>query len=309
MQLEQDISIYNSKQEFQSDPSGAGAGLTPLLLNSQFDQQRQRFERLKFTYLEQETRDKFLRVLLNDERHDLSKMEAGLGPLKEKLKELENTILLKQTRVDETIDEVLNLHEKQEIKMSELDHLLEQVSSLETEVNQEGKKEFLELFDLVDEEVMNELNEENIVRYMEDENTNLVMYEDTSKENSQELEKKKMLLRQKQELAHQLEIELNDLAKMVASNDRESDKSEQENTKIGHWLVKMNKLLGKFTHFRLDSAIKDDLIVLNFGKFEIKLDKYTLQIIESNANIDITSYNLAEDKIHKLLNLISKLIM
>lgn len=312
--LDQNISIYTAKDEFLEQAKEFGKPLTPGNIGDEFQQQRQRFERLKFTYLEQETRDKFLRIILNDEPHDLTEMEKGLEELKGRYSELEDQMNVKQSEIDSAVEQVIKMSDRQTARLQELNKLIGEVEDIEMNIS--GNSQYNEVLESVDLSKIEEQydsqftpddnksddNDDNeILAYLNDEHNELVSKELQLNEINQQLGEKQAILVKKQQLISQLEAKFRELSKFKEDNSNEF-------TNLGNWLTKMNNLLSEFTLVKFTSRIEQDQIVLKFDKYEIKLDSSTLAVLDTNINFDEAEYHASSNRFHQLLLLISSCI-
>lgn len=309
--LDQNISIHTAKDEFLDEAKNFSKPLTPGNITHEFQQQRQRFERLKFTYLEQETRDKFLRIILNDEPHDLKEMENGLEELKNRYLALEDQMNVKQSEIDSAVEQVIKISDSQTERLSELNKLIGEIEEIETGISSYPQyNEVLESVDLSkyeeqydsqftpDDNNMDDNDDNEILSYLNHEHNEVVSKELQLNEINQELNQQQALLAKKQQLIGQLESKFAELSKFKEDNSNEF-------TNLGNWLTKMNSLLSEFTAIKFSSRIDQELIVLTFNKYELELDISTLTVVSTNLNFDEDEYNTTDCKFRRLLQLIS----
>ncbi|EGV65903.1 hypothetical protein PSN45_003292 [Yamadazyma tenuis] len=310
LELDQNISLYNSKSEFRAGVDGIRKIITPVTIENEFNRSKERFERLKFTYLEQEARDKFLRIVLNEEQHDFGDMEKGNRQVKATLEGLENSVVLKQNEIEGTTAQLLHLYKMQASQLSKLNTLTVEISLMESEFEKEDIGTYNSLLNNMDMSKLHKSDNDNaILNYIDSQQNDRDSQDMTLKETNEQIEVVKGHSNVKESYIKELESKLKELQQTIAKNVTGNQDAVNDHSILGHWLVTMNKLLGNFNTFRLDTTIQDDIILLNFSKYEIKLNKYSLAILDTNANIDSITYNTSNDKVRQLSEIICKLFM
>lgn len=291
-EINPNISINNSKEEFLK------SGLNnPKTITEDISKQTNQFESLKFQYLEQEARDKFLRVLLNNDPITIKHEELNKTQIETQQTIQQETMLTlemneKQSQVDEMTKELLDLNDKFNEKYQRNMELLKKMEHLEKEID------FMD----VDKYLLDEVELDNF--------TSL---EDYIRTQNEKVYDGKALLRQldddikykNQKFAEQSDIisELNQVLNDLLLSNNHSIKSENNN--IGKWINEINKILSKFTTVKFDIVI-NEVIEIIVGSSYFKLEKLNLSLIESNCSIDPIKFD-TEDRIDSILKIIVEL--
>ncbi|CAH6722352.1 hypothetical protein CLIB1444_09S01684 [[Candida] jaroonii] len=291
-EINPNISINNSKEEFLK------SGLNnPKTITEDISKQTNQFESLKFQYLEQEARDKFLRVLLNNDPITIKHEELNKTQIETQQTIQQETMLTlemneKQSQVDEMTKELLDLNDKFNEKYQRNMELLKKMEHLEKEID------FMD----VDKYLLDEVELDNF--------TSL---EDYIRTQNEKVYDGKALLRQldddikykNQKFAEQSDIisELNQVLNDLLLSNNHSIKSENNN--IGKWINEINKILSKFTTVKFDIVI-NEVIEIIVGSSYFKLEKSNLSLIESNCSIDPIKFD-TEDRIDSISKIIVEL--
>lgn len=291
-EINPNISINNSKEEFLK------SGLNnPKTITEDISKQTNQFESLKFQYLEQEARDKFLRVLLNNDPITIKHEELNKTQIETQQTIQQETMLTlemneKQSQVDELTNELLDLNDKYNEKYQRNLELLKRMETLENEMKSID----------VDPSLLDEIELDNFTSFEDYIRTqNEKVYEGKSllRQLDDDMESKNQQVSQNTSTITELNQVLNEL--LMSSNHT----IKSENNNIGKWINEINKILSKFTTIKFDIVINEVIEVI-IGTHHLKLDKLNLSLIESNCNVDPVKLD-AEDKIESLLKIIVEL--
>lgn len=164
--LNNDISLYGSKSAFESSTLSINEAIAnstafphnqatssspiddilskkitnPLQINDEIEYYKQYLSKLKFLYLEQETRDKFLRRILIDKQLDITNEEIAAiteenKVLKADLKQLKQEIDTFVGRIDGITDETIESNETYNQKLTEVNTLTTDIDQMNTQLN------------------------------------------------------------------------------------------------------------------------------------------------------------------------------
>lgn len=218
-QLDSSISIDGAKAQYESSLS-AKALPNPLLIDEETAYFKQTFSKLKFEYLEQETRDRFLRYILLKELYDVPAQDfeaisASNDTLKTSLKALKEDINSAVAVNEELLEEVLQLNAVHERKSTEVFGFIEEAdqigAQLESLIN--GSKDDQVLLNL--QKAVRDSNVGDLDQFMkqsesvlEKEAANLMAISEEVASKEQEADLKKQRIERLEEQLAQLQQEL-----------------------------------------------------------------------------------------------------
>ena len=140
-ELDNDISILSSQKDFQSHMNKINETVeNPILINDEINFQKENFSKLKFQYLEQETKEKFLRSLFDNppisiQQEDINKLQEENVHSKQALKALKESMNNKMNDIHEISRETVELNEEYQHKYNETNKMLDEVLRMEEKIN------------------------------------------------------------------------------------------------------------------------------------------------------------------------------
>lgn len=275
--------------------------------------------KLKFQYLEQETRDKFLRLLLieNDRdvsREDVETLLAENTESKQALKLLKKAMGEVIERSNAVATEVITLAGAFDSRKAEVDESLAGVQSLQDELDElltagenENYRTLFNLKKLIDSEDIG-LNEAISIanNALDQDALTLTSIElNIEKAKNDQLHKEKLIMG-----LHDRLRELNGYLEMEATKDHNKQEPEQV---YAQWLRDLNSDLLTFVP-NVEIHSSDGVHILTMGKLDVSLDG-ELNIVEctnaENYSVVIAAINAtsnSDSKFWKLLALFSALL-
>lgn len=129
----------------------------PELIDDEISQQKSVFSKLKFIYLEQETRDKFLRRISESDIQDVNQDEVmNMKSVSERsklgLKELKSNMYIKIGELEELTNNIGQLYENYHDKINDTKSLINEMELLQQEIDSElngGNQEYNEILKAV----------------------------------------------------------------------------------------------------------------------------------------------------------------
>lgn len=300
--IDTDISINNSKQEF----SNIGIE-NPKLINEEISHQKQKFSKLKFQYLEQETRDKFLRIILNNSltitKDDIDRIVQENEQVKSKLKGLKNETTSKQEEISTLTGEINELNQEFELENDNYNNAMKQIQQMESEIKDIG----------VDNELVENIDFnkfDNLDSYITKEQQEL--HHETRKldELQETIDLTTKLNDNKVSLIHQLNEKLLQIKLIKPSAPVENNSYNN----LGKWYNEVNRLL--MTLVQQDTLkfniIINEKFIIQINDVELALNRQNLFIEESQKNPvineAISHYNHSNNKSDILGNLLLQII-
>lgn len=300
--IDTDISINNSKQEF----SNIGIE-NPKLINEEISHQKQKFSKLKFQYLEQETRDKFLRIILNNSltitKDDIDRIVQENEQVKSKLKGLKNETTSKQEEISTLTGEINELNQEFELENDSYNNAMKQIQQMESEIKDIG----------VDNELVENIDFnkfDNLDSYITKEQQEL--HHETGKldELQETIDLTTKLNDNKVSLIHQLNEKLLQIKLIKPSAPVENNSYNN----LGKWYNEVNRLL--MTLVQQDTLkfniIINEKFIIQINDVELALNRQNLSIEESQKtpviNEAISHYNHSNNKSDILGNLLLQII-
>ncbi|CUM68531.1 uncharacterized protein PRCAT00006257001 [Priceomyces carsonii] len=251
-------SILSLKSEFENLQSKLD---NPLLVNEEFKYQKEVFSKLKFQYLEQETRDKFLRKISesNDEdisREDVDGMEGETMEKKRELKDLKSQLNNRISDLQATSEEVVKLYDDLNIKIRHTRDKVGEAEHLESQINDLLKSQAPEKRELI-----NNLDIESQI----DIDATMDVYNQILSDRGAKLRgigndinlKRQILANHEQQL-HNIATKVNNLQQHIL--DMSPDQNLSKTQLFAKWCKEMNGLLLNFTNVKnlTLNAIDDD---------------------------------------------------
>lgn len=300
--IDTDISINNSKQEF----SNIGIE-NPKLINEEISHQKQKFSKLKFQYLEQETRDKFLRIILNNSltitKDDIDRIVQENEQVKSKLKGLKNETTSKQEEISTLTGEINELNQEFELENDNYNNAMKQIQQMEWEIKDIG----------VDNELVENIDFnkfDNLDSYITKEQQELHHESRKLDELQETIDLTTKLNDNKVSLIHQLNDKLLQINLIKPSAPVENNSYNN----LGKWYNEVNRLL--MTLVQQDTLkfniIINEKFIIQINDVELALNRHNLSIEESQntpvINEAISHYNHSNNKSDILGNLLLQII-
>lgn len=141
------ISILNAENDFKSRVKKVNESIQdPNSINEEINYLRENFSKLKFQYLEQETKEKFLRSLLESSppyvgQDDINKLEANNQETKRALKSLKDAVTHKSIEIEDITRETIDLCEEFMSKKNEVESMLADFEDIERKLDDATKNQ------------------------------------------------------------------------------------------------------------------------------------------------------------------------
>ncbi|KAK6456098.1 uncharacterized protein RJT20DRAFT_41677 [Scheffersomyces xylosifermentans] len=303
----------------------------PKRINEELAYQKEIFSKLKFLYLEQETRDKFLRKiseLTTDhiDTNDLRKIEEETIESKQNLKKLKAKMYQQIDDLDIVVDESYELYEQYEQKIAIANNLLGDISNLEEEL--EDLINDQELFD--DSQIANDILQSGTEVSTIDQIVQLKKQELGRQQSElsilvRDLESKRMLNENQQKYIDSSTRKLEELQVLMSNSNSSKSLPDDRFQNYAKWCQGMSDIIIKFTDLkslRLVLTAEDNFnlrISVGSRTVDIEYDqKFKLQKVtglEDKATVekfvnDVNSKTLGEDNfLKKLVFFINKAIL
>lgn len=268
----------------------------PTLIDEEISYFEQYLSKLKFLYLEQETRDKFLRNLLIESEGDKSITDQDLQDInklntesKTKLKSLKDEINKHIEKINESSSEVIDLNKSYNQKLNETNQYISEISAMESNLNSiltdiENNEDHLILFNLQ----KSIINDEKIIDFnkiIEISNNQLLNDINTFEDLNNQIILKHKENEFKLKFINELNIKLSSL--INNQNELLTNDSKNDSSQIFAQLIKqLNELLLNF--------VTDDKDI------KIQINK-----IGANYQLLIKNWNVLLDSNLKILNFLS----
>lgn len=317
-ELDNDISIHNSQQDFLSHISKINESIKiPTLINDEISYQKESFSKLKFQYLEQETKEKYLRSLfdsppLSVDQEDINNMKNENINSKQKLKALKVTMEKKMNDIQELSRETVQLNEEYQDKYSETNKTLAQLDNMEEKINsiidnqREETKQIIKC--LID--LSSNTNDKDLTKIMENVN-NKTLQVDSGLQVANELHLKKQLSDNQQQSLQKLQEKLVTLKSSLLSI--KSNEEPNENQIFAQWVKEMNEFLinlNSLSYIRFEFDDSSDLKIF-VGHNKIILDKnFTILNVNELSKFEniVRKINSNESKMQNFLILVNDLL-
>lgn len=227
--------------------------VNPLRINDEVVYQKDIFSKLKFIYLEQETRDKFLRKISeltidSIDKNDVKNIEQAAMDRKATFKKLKGELNDQVGTVEQITNEVISLHQELESKLQLTDAIIDEISALEHEVDNiigDDAPDHNELLKcMLEREGQNKGNFEDLLAMKDYELNDQYTYLSTLVE---EIEERKRHNQSQRLLIENLTSKIAEL-KVVLTGFKNVDTEQADETQIfGKWCKEMNEIILKFT--------------------------------------------------------------
>lgn len=276
-ELDNDVSILSSQRDFQSHMNKINETVeNPLLIKDEINFQKENFSKLKFQYLEQETKEKFLRSLFDNppksiQQEDINKLQEENVHSKQELKALKESMNYKMNDIHDISRETVELNEEYQHKYNETSKMLDEVLRMEEKINsiidnqQDETKEIIK--SLID--LSSGMKEKDLTKIMTRANNQSLQDYTTAPQSSNELHLKSQLNENQQQHLKKLQEKLTALKFKLLN--AEDNKEPNHNQFYAQWVKEMNEIL---------ISLND----LSYIKFEF-VDNANLKLIVNNHSV------------------------
>lgn len=287
-QLDQNVSIGGAQARYEASPS-AKALPNPLLVDEEIAYYKETFSKLKFEYLEQETRDRFLRYVLLKELYDVQPQDfdaitASNETLKASLKSLKEEINSTVAVNEGLLEEVMELHRVYEKRSSEVFGYIKESEQIDAQLDSliNGNKDdqvLLNLQKAVRDSSVGDLNQfmELSQSVLEQEANRFETVSKDVKSKEQELEQKKQHIQWLEEKLALLELQL---AKI-----KDKNVEDDENRLLAQKLKTKYDILSRLSGLDLDLSRSGQrfLLTVQGVKFLLDEDFHVLEVNDSRT--------------------------
>lgn len=276
-EIDHDISILSSQKDFQSHMNKINETVeNPILINDEINFQKENFSKLKFQYLEQETKEKFLRSLFDNppisiQQEDINKLQEENVHSKQALKALKESMNNKMNDIHEISRVTVELNEEYQNKYNETNKMLDEVIRMEEKINsiidnqQDETKEIIK--SLID--LSSGMKEKDLTKIMISASNKSLQDYTTAPQSGNELHLKNQLNENQQQHLQKLQEKLTALKFNLLNI--EDNKEPNDNQFYAQWVKEMNEIL-------------ISLNGLSYIKFEF-VDNTNLKLIVNNHNV------------------------
>lgn len=230
----------------------------PRHIHEEFSYQKQLFSKLKFIYLEQETRDKFLRKISEISSDDLKAEDVGQIETetiakKAAFRRLKSEMSQQIDLLDSVVLENIELYDKSRAKLDETNFLLGEIGELETKINgileeeDEINQNSQLISSLVDSEGYDETNFENVVTGVNEEvNKKLELLNELTSEIEEKQTTNSEQQRHLQESTDELQKLKNAAETGIGNQVVEEEAKADPEQSYAKWCVEMNRIVAKY---------------------------------------------------------------
>ncbi|CCE88995.1 Piso0_001790 [Millerozyma farinosa CBS 7064] len=294
------ISISSSKHDFISSIDNISEGArNPGCVGDEINSRKELFSKLKFQYLEQVTKEKFLRAILETppvyiEKGDIDAIQEKNDSAKAALKEVKNNVQKKMAEIDEVTREVVSLNEEYETKYKATDDTLQSFSELQDRLdalvrNQKpASKQAAETMMGLPEE-LSDRDLRNVVPSFQ---RLLESKENSLSQLSNDFNMKNQLQTNQQLHIDKLRTKLESLRTSLKTVDKSEVPNSQQN--FAQWIKEMNEILLKLNGWEhIDVKIENNEITIASNDTAIVLSE-DLRVLNPE---DLIQYR---DVVHKI---------
>lgn len=300
LELRGAISISSSKHDFISSIDNISEGArNPGCVGDEINSRKELFSKLKFQYLEQVTKEKFLRAILETppvyiEKGDIDAIQEKNASAKTALKEVKSNVQKKMAEIDEVTREVVLLNEEYEAKYKATDDTLQSLSELQDRLetlvrNQKpsSKKAAETIMGLPEE--LSDRDLRNVVPSFQ---RLLELKENMLYQLSNDFNMKNQLQTNQQLHIDKLRAKLESLKTSLKTVDKSEAPNSQQN--FAQWIKEMNEILLKLNGWEhIDVKIKNNEITIASKDTAIVLSE-DLRVLNPE---DLVQYR---DIVHKI---------
>ena len=316
----EEISLFQAEEIFKNAINASLLGiLDPATINGEIASLKEFCSKLKFQYLEQESRDKFLRLLfLNSidsvSRKDLDALFITTTESKKELKLLKQELERLLDSSEATANQVIQLNKRMEARRPEVDAAIEDLKNLQAEFDKlvnapenESYKMLLDLNKMIDSY---DVGPDEAIRIAAED----LLRDQVSLDRLSE-QKRKLEAEEDQTNSHieQLLTKLRQLkSKLQLSSAVTHDNSDPEQLHA-QWLRELNGLLQKFTPEGVVIKQVEGTYLIQSRSAEITLDK-DLKILlvpgrfASTHELNMVNKLTGDQRFFKLLRLLARVL-
>lgn len=317
--INNNVSILSSQKDFEEHMGKINDSIeNPTTINEEINYQKESFSKLKFQYLEQETKEKFLRSLFDNpplsvDQGDINNLQEENTHSKQFLKGLKESMDIKMKDIHELSREVIQLNEEFEYKNNETNKILDEFQRIETKLNlvidnqQDDTKEIIK--SLI--EISRDMNDKDLTKIMTNSDDKLVEIENRKAQSNKDFHLKTQLNENQQQHIQKLHEKLYLLRTNLQNVDR--DEKPSDNQFFAQWVKEMNEIminLNGLSQIQFQFDNRDDLkLVVN--DYNIILNK-KFHILNDNAlkrfNEIVLKINSNDNKMENFLVLINLML-
>lgn len=317
--LLRDISLHRAEAVFRDALSSSTLNfVNPNLIHDELTNLKDLSSKLKFQYLEQETRDKFLRHILLEDEKDVSQanvdqLASSNALAKADLKQTKEELAQLLQESELVSEEVIVLSKEHAAKQIQVDDMLrettqlqEELDSLLNEPENENYKTLLQMHKLIDTE---NIGLEEAMGIAE----NAAALEALAVEEIRtQVAAADLQVKQNAEMERELEVQIQELKDQLELIERLRQGVVLDPLQIhAQTLLGVNSVLQKFIGTDYEIKAKHDSFQLTFGQRTVVLDNQ-LNILtgltEVSAKMKLLVNCAGKDKFWKLLRLLSTMI-
>lgn len=263
------ISISSSKHDFISSIDNISEGASnPGCVGDEINSRKELFSKLKFQYLEQVTKEKFLRAILETppvyiEKGDIDAIQDKNAGAKAALKEVKNNVQKKMAEIDEVTREVVLLNEEYETKYKATDGTLQSFSELQERLEalvRNQKSASKQAADTI-MGLPEELSDRDLRNVVPSFQRLLELKENSLSQLSNDLNMKSQLQTNQQLHIDKLRTKLESLRTSLKTVDKSEVPNSQQN--FAQWIKEMNEILLKLNGWEhVDVKIENNEITI-----------------------------------------------
>lgn len=134
----QDLEFLTAQRQIEETQLADGTHVeNPLVVNEEINFKKEEFAKLKFQYLEQETRERFLRAILSSpplyvEQKDIDEYETQNREKKAELKSHKTSLNTTIQNIQEKNSQNVSLYHDLQVKLNDTDEILKEISEMES---------------------------------------------------------------------------------------------------------------------------------------------------------------------------------
>mmetsp|Transcript_2391 Transcript_2391/g.2658 ORF Transcript_2391/g.2658 Transcript_2391/m.2658 type:complete len:343 (-) Transcript_2391:1329-2357(-) len=318
-ELDTNITILSSQKDFQSHMSKINESIeNPNLINDEINFQKENFSKLKFQYLEQETKEKFLRSLFDNppkyiQQEDINKLQEENVHSKQALKALKKSMNNKMNDIHEISRETVELNEEYQQKYDETNKMLEEVQSMEEKINSIIDNQKDETKEIINSliEISSGLKEKDLTKIMTSANDRLLQdYITNPSQANNEIHLKTQLNENQQQHLQKLQEKLTTLKSKLLNI--EHNKEPNNNQFYAQWVKEMNEILislNDLSHIEFEFVDNTNLkLIVNNHNLLLNKDFNILNTTDFKNQDLINKINTNEDKMKSFLLLVNDLL-
>lgn len=317
--LRRDVSLMRAESVFKDAVGSFSVKLTdPSRIHEEMSNLKDLSKKLKFQFMEQETRDRFLRYMLLDHEREVSPSEmkqtmSENEESKARLKETKADIQLLLSESEDISDEVIKLNREFEKRQAEVDAVMLEVDQLQEELgslmNAPDNKDYKALYELGNIENFGSIGIEDVFDLAR---KAVALEADEVEEARNQVASSQAEIIRNSEMQSQLESQLNNIFEQIQTAEQlQSEPVTHPEQIYAQTLLEANKVLQRFigTAFVLD--VKSETLELKIKGTVIVLDKdMNILLLKDVSPKAIEIINCTKtDKFWRLLRLLSHIVL